>query len=460
MCWAHVFRNVTPRLGEVKKNNMEIGNAIMADIEFLQWSATNEATFRKAYTLLEQKYLENDMDDKLHDAVKDFFIYFRKQWVDSPVFRWWEGAHPWCVSNNQGIEGTNRVIKADHTFKRRCPLGNFFDIVDRMVNEWSKRSDDLLFQPRSSMLFEPKGGLKLRTEGYQWAKMNKSGSEKLISINPTNKYTISEAFELGKVDKIWAVNSNSNTIQKPLKERAKERIKQRQNPDHKSFKEFKDVRTSCWLLEERNGEYYCDCPVDMKGKLCQHSNGMAYLQGKLEVTSEVRSVPLGQKRKRGRPKKLPSNCLTRSPIQVQRGDVPPSPVQGEHEESEENAARPEQQADLEPVQPVGPQAVQQADLGHGQQVVQPSGGRPEPAKGRRKRGKTVSTSAMPAEMSAYEQMREENIREREAIFESLNIAEAVNSCKEGLPVKSSRQRGIKRKKPEIVRSPRKLRPRK
>ena len=38
MCWAHVFRNVTPRLGEVKKNNMEIGNAIMADIEFLQWS--------------------------------------------------------------------------------------------------------------------------------------------------------------------------------------------------------------------------------------------------------------------------------------------------------------------------------------------------------------------------------------------------------------------------------------
>ena len=63
-------------------------------------------------------------------------------------------------------------------------------------------------------------------------------------------------------------------------------------------------------------------------------------------------------------------------------------------------------------------------------------------------------------MCAYEQMREENIREKEAIFESLNIAEAINSCKEGLPVKSSRQRGIKRKKPEIVRSPRKLRPRK
>ena len=34
--------------------------------------------------------------------------------------------------------------------------------------------------------------------------------------------------------------------------------------------------------------------------------------GTLEVTSEMRAVPLGQKRKRGRPKKMP-HCLARSP---------------------------------------------------------------------------------------------------------------------------------------------------
>ena len=49
MCWAHVFMKVTPRLVEIKKNNMELGNSIMADIELLQWSATNETTFRKVY---------------------------------------------------------------------------------------------------------------------------------------------------------------------------------------------------------------------------------------------------------------------------------------------------------------------------------------------------------------------------------------------------------------------------
>ena len=42
----------------------------------------------------------------------------------------------------------------------------------------------------------------------------------------------------------------------------------------------------------------------------------------LEVSPEVRSQPLGQKRKRGRPKKLP-HCLTRdSPVKLSPNPVP------------------------------------------------------------------------------------------------------------------------------------------
>ena len=44
----------------------------------------------------------------------------------------------------------------------------------------------------------------------------------------------------------------------------------------------------------------------------QHAVGMMYKTGKLEITSDVRSKPLEQKRKRGRPAKLPL-CLERSP---------------------------------------------------------------------------------------------------------------------------------------------------
>ena len=51
----------------------------------------------------------------------------------------------------------------------------------------------------------------------------------------------------------------------------------------------------------------------------KHTVGMAFRQGYLEVTPEVRSVPLGAKRKRGRPKKQ-GHCLEKSP-------PPPPPPQ-------------------------------------------------------------------------------------------------------------------------------------
>ena len=59
----------------------------------------------------------------------------------------------------------------------------------------------------------------------------------------------------------------------------------------------------------------------MKGKLCKHTVGMCYMEGIMEVTSQERAVPLGQKRKRGRPKNL-GNCLMKSPpvLRVTVGD--------------------------------------------------------------------------------------------------------------------------------------------
>ena len=51
---------------------------------------------------------------------------------------------------------------------------------------------------------------------------------------------------------------------------------------------------------------------------------MAYRKGKLEVTSRVRSVPLGQKRKRGRPKAL-GNCLMKSPPNTRAPASPSAP---------------------------------------------------------------------------------------------------------------------------------------
>ena len=107
------------------------------------------------------------------------------------MFRWYEGSHSWSINNNQGIEGLNKQIKKSHTFKRRCPLANFMDITFWMVHEWSNE-EDILEKSRSELLFNPRDGLQLRTEGYQWLRfMMAPSGDMIICVNPNDKYTVS-----------------------------------------------------------------------------------------------------------------------------------------------------------------------------------------------------------------------------------------------------------------------------
>ena len=69
------------------------------------------------------------------------------------------------MGNNQGIEGTNKAIKASHTFKRRAPISAFMEIVKRMVKEWGEKDDSLLHASRMDFLEHDPSGLKLKTEG-------------------------------------------------------------------------------------------------------------------------------------------------------------------------------------------------------------------------------------------------------------------------------------------------------
>ena len=85
MCWPHVYRNVVPRLASIKNANPKVHDELLNDIEQLQWSANNEVTFRLAYDLLEAKYKTNYKEHL--KVLEEFFLYFRGQWVDSPVFR-------------------------------------------------------------------------------------------------------------------------------------------------------------------------------------------------------------------------------------------------------------------------------------------------------------------------------------------------------------------------------------
>ena len=101
--------------------------------------------------------------------------------------------------------------------------------------------------------------------GYQWWKSQKVGSSAILKVDPKQKFTVlGSFFPPVKVDCIWIVESQSNTMTDPLADLAKKRMKFRESPSFNNFDEYKKVRQSCWIIEESGGEFYCDCPVCMK----------------------------------------------------------------------------------------------------------------------------------------------------------------------------------------------------
>ena len=62
----------------------------------------------------------------------------------------------------------------------------------------------------------------------------------------------------------------------------------------------------------------------MKGKLCKHTIGMHFRNktDKIPLTDTVRSLPLHQKRKRGRPNERRNvHCLSKSPVREISSDI-------------------------------------------------------------------------------------------------------------------------------------------
>ena len=159
--------------------------------------------------------------------------------------------------------------------------------------------NSLLEANRETHLFTQPHGLKLRTNGYEWLQNNKE-SAKIVEIAAKN---VQKTF-LENVSMICAVPSSktsSNDI--PLKDCAKERLKSRFDVSrHSSFDDAMITRQSCHIIEQVGKDYFCDCHEGIKGRLCKHSVGLMYKCGTLEITSDVRSKPLGQKRRPGRPK--------------------------------------------------------------------------------------------------------------------------------------------------------------
>lgn len=111
--------------------------------------------------------------------------------------------------------------------------------------------------------------------GYQWAKKNKT-------------------IELKDADSsLYMVAARDLTVVPASRKKA-----------FKSFEEFTKHNFSFWcvhLSDWKTGD--CSCPIFLKEFVCKHVLGLAIRLKLVEVPVSAKGVALGQKPKRGRPKK-------------------------------------------------------------------------------------------------------------------------------------------------------------
>ena len=135
MCWSHTYRNVRPKLATIRKENKELGESILSDIESIQWMCQTKEEFEALTRLIKEHYCSlATLTAHELSLVKTFFSYFLTQWgPGSHVENWYAGAHPFAIINNQGLEGTHKQYKKDHTFRSEVPLTEFIQITENLV---------------------------------------------------------------------------------------------------------------------------------------------------------------------------------------------------------------------------------------------------------------------------------------------------------------------------------------
>lgn len=248
------------------------------DIAILQ-ACLDEEMFRKASELFLKKW--NAPADQ---QVTKFLAYFRAQWVVKNN-AWFEGAAPGQPSTNNGIEATNAVIKREHTFRERLPIGHFLHSAIELVEKWSMtRNPDFINCIKYAISRVP--ALKDYTTAYQWATAN----HKVIQCDDDEQtYYTSSTASKKDINITWIL-----------------RMKKKEGA-WKTFEEFNEYRNGVWVIHigDQNLENSsCTCPVFLKQLTCKHVLGMLIRLGLCSnVPEEAKNVPIGQKRKRGRPAK-------------------------------------------------------------------------------------------------------------------------------------------------------------
>ena len=227
---------------------------------------------------------------------------------------WFEGFQEGGISTNNGLESNNRWIKEDFTFREKLPMNQFLPCILRMVETWSR---DRL-QGRHEFIDDAalvwKSGTKklaIQTEAYQWATIHRNSATAIGRVQdcqwlvyPTTDYGTLTPTQLSDTDlrRYLKLPRFANIPQNEI------RSSNRVVANLFTFNSYVELASKFRMVKvwSSGTEWYasCYCRDYLQHQYCKHSIGSLYLLGKFQFERNVTSVPLGQKRSRGRPKQV------------------------------------------------------------------------------------------------------------------------------------------------------------
>jgi len=261
----------------------DLRSKIRSDIIHLQL-AKSQSEFDAAKLLWLKKW------DSV-DSAKEFVQYFNLEYLKK-YDGWFEGRALNSPSTNNCLEATNNVIKNEGTLRERLPLNRFIDVAKELIKEWSiNRNPE---SPNPKIFFQkPKLTLKLQTDSYNWARNNPK-----IRTSTRNNL------------KSYFISPSTNADLKPAD--VDKFLKASQRQSWRFFDTYVIYQSQLWFVQIESQQWEngsCTCPGFLKNYICKHLLGIAITEKYFQVQPEAKNVPIGQKRKRGRPSKATKALL-------------------------------------------------------------------------------------------------------------------------------------------------------
>lgn len=268
MCWAHMKKNVQKKAEQLVRPKENIFQ-ILEDIDILQLSQ-NEEIFEKASCMFVVKW----------EKQNDFIKYFQKEWLELNR-NWFEGVQKLVPSTNNALEAFNRVLKDENTLRERLPISRFSVILKEYIRSWSLQYTTKAKEVHLNSVVD----LKLWTTSYQWARQQKKITSNITANGHTYTVPSKDAPEVSSSD-----------------------LTKNMNLDFHSFNDFKTIMFKIWrtTIPEDPDKWIqgeCNCPAFFKKQICKHVVGIAIRLKYAIPPPEAKAIPIGAKRRRGRPSK-------------------------------------------------------------------------------------------------------------------------------------------------------------